>query len=104
MQNTMHDCANFHIFYIFSNNHFSCDKYLTCDKRALCDRGFPVSLAFGERSEPIASIVIIRYNYNHFKFYFFVVSVLYIAIVLIIGLYFISLFQVSKLVSVYCIR
>ena len=26
-----------------------------CDKRALCDRGFPVALAFGERSEPIAS-------------------------------------------------
>ena len=51
----MHNYANFHIFYMFSNNNFLCDKYLTCDKRALCDRGFPVSLAFGERSEPIAS-------------------------------------------------
>ena len=44
------------IFIYFSNNNFPCDKHLTCDKRALCDRGCPVSLAFGERSEPIASI------------------------------------------------
>ena len=43
------------IFIYFSNNNFSCDKHLTCDKRAFCDRGCPVSLAFGERSEPIAS-------------------------------------------------
>ena len=44
------------IYYTYNNlNHFPCDNHLTCDKRALCDRGFPVSLAFGERSEPIAS-------------------------------------------------
>ena len=43
--------------YKYNNlNHFTCDNHLTCDKRALCDRGFPVSLAFGERSEPIAIV------------------------------------------------
>ena len=47
------------IFIYFSNNNFSCDKHLTCDKRAFCDRGCPVSLAFGERSEPIAGTAII---------------------------------------------
>ena len=47
------------IYCTYNNlNHFPCDNHLTCDKRALCDRGFPVSLAFGERSEPIASILI----------------------------------------------
>ena len=47
------------IYFTCNNlNHFPCDKHLTCDKRALCDRGVPVSLAFGERSEPIASIII----------------------------------------------
>ena len=54
----MHNYAYLHIFYMFSNNHFPCDKHLTCDKRALCDRGSPVSLAFGERSEPIASKIL----------------------------------------------
>ena len=51
MQNIMHNYANF----IYFSYHFPCDRHLTCDKRALCDRGVPVSLAFGERSEPIAS-------------------------------------------------
>ena len=47
------------IYCTYNNlNHFPCDNHLTCDKRALCDRGFPVSLAFGERSEPITS----KYN------------------------------------------
>ena len=55
----VHNYANFHILYMQQYlNHFPCDNHLTCDKRALCDRGFPVSLAFGERSEPIASNLI----------------------------------------------
>ena len=30
MQNIMHNYANLHIFYMFSNNHFPCDKHLIC--------------------------------------------------------------------------
>ena len=64
----VHNYANFHIsiYCTYNNlNHFTCDNHLTCDKRALCDRGFPVSLAFGERSEPIASTYI-NHNYANF--------------------------------------
>ena len=56
MQNIMHNYMQIFIYCTYNNlNHFTCDNHLTCDKRALCDRGFPVALAFGERSEPIAS-------------------------------------------------